>query len=74
MGDTAVLTYISHGVLYKLKLTATFAPKYSLAGSSGCRILATEMASADQDEVNEVANSAGRDRRRRRGAMGTTYE
>jgi hypothetical protein len=44
----------------KAKLTAAFAPKYSLAGSCGCRILATEMASADRDEVNEVAQRGKR--------------
>jgi CheY-like chemotaxis protein len=51
-------------------LTATFAPKYSLAKSGGRRILATEMESADGDEVNEGANSVGRDRRCRREPWG----
>ena len=36
------------------------APKYSLAGSWGCRILASEMDSANQHEAKDVANSVER--------------
>ena len=51
----------------QLTCRAGFAPKYSLAGSCGCRILFTEMTSAGRNEVNEGANKVGKDRKCRGG-------
>jgi CheY-like chemotaxis protein len=47
----------------------SFAPKYSLAGWCGCRILAAEIAKADGDNRNDVADVVGGDRMYRAGAQ-----